>query len=108
MKWMVVMKGEGDGCDYTIGCNMRFDIREFSDEMEFPEVQRRVIEDALERSEPCAVELFVVSMFHVFDLTADMKHTRAEADRKTIEEENKQKEEKERAKLAELKAKYGG
>lgn len=34
MKYVILHKGFGEGCDYTIGCNMRYDIIEFDGDIE--------------------------------------------------------------------------
>ena len=109
MKFLVCKKQEGEGCDYTIGCGMRYDII-YADSIE--EVQEMEIwpEGCDECSSLCREddklkEILIIPFDEVFKVDID-------SIKKYINKENHKKDEQkvrdeEIAELTRLQVKYG-
>ncbi len=105
--YIVIMKGEGEGCDYTIGCNMKYKFVDSN--LSLADLAVKLAEqmtDPSEYSDPEIKELIVVpyDAAVVPDLTPfKQKHREAgEAEKRALQEE------KEKQELARLLAKHGG
>lgn len=96
MKFIVLLKGRGTGCDYTIGCNKTW--REF-DAQNLEEAKAKVKEIILEYSEPDIAEARL--MAHAYeDIDARAVYQEQEEKRKRKkEEQDKKKRKKEYEKL---------
>jgi len=107
MKYLVCQKQDGEGCGYTIGCGMRYDI-----------IDANSVDDAIEqtiwpdgREEHCnlegesaLIEILVVAVPDVVFVDVDaLLGSICEANRKR---ENNSTEARERAELARLQEKY--
>mgnify|MGYP001562524102 CR=1 FL=1 len=109
MKYLVCKKQHGDGCDYTIGCGMRFDV-----------IEALSLEDAIEQTiypsgrnnfsalegEEALEELLIIPAEYATSVDLKSMTLEIESERKRQAEE--QQRNKELAELERLKAKYGG
>ena len=107
MRFLVCRKMVGDGCDYTIGCGMRFDYIE-ADSIDLL-VEKLVWPDGRRESSSLVGEMalstiLIVSAEHVtaVDVPSLVETITSDA----IANRDKQTEEKERAELERLQAKY--
>ena len=109
MKYLVCKKQEGEGCDYTIGCGMRFDfieadsIQDATEKAVFPSGRDEY--SALEGDFALEIIFIVpaeyVSMVDVARMKNEIKEIRKREAEKTQKE-------KELAELKRLQAKYSG
>jgi hypothetical protein len=128
VKFLVVEKGTGEGCDYTIGCNMSYDIVESDDSIEV--LAARLAEDAVfhgekddyecrrvsSHTENSIRELIVVPMDNAVipDLTKirrehNTRVTKLLAERRKADDERRKADEeaKDKAEFERLKKKFG-
>ena len=105
-KYLVVMKGEGEGCDYTIGCNMLYKIVESERCLsDFVEHFANKVTDPSEFSDPGVVRLIIAPFEHCQDV--DLRpYKQVHRDRRDAEKKAEQ-EARDRAELERLKKKLG-
>ena len=105
MTYYLMMKGSGEGCDYTIGCNQRYE-RLLSEDFNL------AIRDAVEildglgafDADPECVPVEAVIVQHVYDINIDAE--RYERANKAAEIAERDANASERAEYERLKAKF--
>ena len=105
MKFLVVSKMHGYGCDYTIGCGMRFDWVEAESA---EEAERKIVEDygvkPSESDEQPLKEIYVIPEKYVHKLDVEY-HVQAKTLRINREKEEREKQ-KDMKELDRLQKKY--
>lgn len=115
MRFLVCQKQHGQGCDYTIGCGMRFDyvdaesVEAAIEKVVWPD--GRGEEDEDEDDMDCALigdsalsDILVIPAEHV--VTVNVEKMTAEVEAAKIERRAKERKRKELAELKRLQAKY--
>jgi len=103
MKYLVLLEGVGEGCDYTIGCNKNWEEMDLSDDIKEAKTQavKHVAEwygsDRVE-----SVQLVPVASIETVDLQGYLD----EQERKERQEEAAKKEAAEKAEYERLKEKF--
>ena len=111
MKFLLVAKQNGEGCDYTIGCGKQFKFIEAPNEQE-------AIRQVIEIEDECSphvygkrtdefTEIYLVRCDHVIDILPILEKAQAEFDNKIEDKERAETEAEERAQLEKLQKKYG-
>lgn len=109
MKYLICEKQEGEGCDYTIGCGMRFDfieadsIQDAIESIIFPNGRDK--HSALE-GEDALEKIFIVPAEYV--TVVDVEKMAQEIKQRREDEAAETQKAKELAELKRLQAKYGG
>jgi len=116
--FLVAMKGTGDGCDYTIGCNMRYKLvmsdktideltqKEIQDALFHGEDDQDYINDKILGKEDNEIsELFVVELENY--RRPNLGALRGTHNEMVQQRRTKKREEKERLEFERLKAKFG-
>ena len=109
MKYLICEKQEGEGCDYTIGCGMRFDFIE-ADSIQ-DAIEKTVYPDG--RDEHCALEgenalekILIIPTEYV--TVVDVEKMAQEIKQRRKDEAAEAQKVKELAEFKRLQAKYGG
>ena len=109
MKYLICEKQEGEGCDYTIGCGMRFDFIE-ADSIQ-DAIEKTVYPDG--RDEYCALEgenalekILIIPAEYV--TVVDVEKMAQEIKQQRKDEAIETQKVKELAEFKRLQAKYGG
>jgi len=106
-KYIVIMKGFGEGCDYTIGCNMSYEVMESDKSLaDFANEMAGTVTDPSEYSDPGVKKLIVVP--YDAAIIPDLGPFRKQHQDAREAEKAREQEVKDRKKLEELKKKYGG
>ena len=109
MHFLIFYKGIGEGCDYTIGCNLAV---EFAEAATFEQLEERLIADWTKYNDNIeqALEAYESITMYAIDASLDIDLDRLrQLDRLARDNETaKENERKERALYEKLKAKYGG
>lgn len=118
-KYAILRKGFGEGCDYTIGCNMSWELREFDEE--FEEVVEILIKGALyggdedgspeeyaRIDDPVIEELIIIPLNNTIVNIIDLKDAVNKHNDIIDGIENKEIEDKEKLEYERLKSKFGG
>ena len=119
MKYAILEKGFGEGCDYTIGCNMRWKIIEFDGDIEDlkhkctmyslfggdanadPKDYSRIDDMSGQSS-----ELIIIPITE--EITIDLDRAREEHNDRRDEEARQKEEERDRKEFERLKEKFEG
>ena len=111
-KYLVILDGKAEGCDYTLGCNVRYEI--FNSKEEVYEWIKDFKEEAEEVDEPydyyidemglSEIRIFTIEPEEDWDLEIERKDIKKERE----QTEYKRKEREEMKKYRELEKKYGG
>lgn len=108
MKYLVCKKQKGEGCDYTIGCGMRFDFIE-ADSIQAA-IERIVFPDGKDEyssleGDNALEQILIIPAEHI--TVVNVSGIESEIKRQRVREAEKAQEEKELADLKRLQAKYG-
>ena len=100
-EYWVLLTGHGEGCDYTIGCNLNWRKLKTTNLEEVIEEVKEIID---EYADPSIVGAKVLRVCDIMDI--DIKEIKENKNKLIEEQKQKELKEKERAELERLKNKY--